>query len=241
MFYRIIFLSMVLLFVSSCSSIALLDTSPNNNTLQLGNIGYNKMNLFNSNYQNLAFPAYSAPIKVGVSIKPFTKKAYNAYLKTKPYQSATVAISYSDSITVKPRYVRLELADKITVLNALNSQENKDVKRYLGLDMKAKIISSISLALSNKELNTIMAAEAVFLEESSPKNYVLQLYDKGNKTVVIPFKSGVIFDYQTSKACWKEDSYRQLDIVDLVQHGKCPKGTYSDASRAKQKINPLEL
>ena len=84
----------------------------------------------------------------------------------------------------------------------------------------------------------ILTAEEVFLESSGLKNYSLNLYANGQKQHVIQFNEGVIFAYQTSNCCWKQNDKYQLEIIDLVEtNDKCPSNSFRSSNRANKKIN----
>ena len=57
----------------------------------------------------------------------------------------------------------------------------------------------------------------------------------------ILFSETVIFAYNTSGICWRENKKHQLEIVDLVKGSGCPTKTFKNANRAKKKINYFKL
>jgi len=235
--------SIILLF-SSCNTINLYETSQANTTqpVYLGSIGSEKDFFLQKGFNSSAIPSYKNPIKLSVVTKPFNKQTYKAFTKAKGLQSADINIHYVDSIPNRPKYIQLNIADKVAVINSLNSLENKDVKDYLSLQTYANVLTGISLALNQKDTENITNADAVFLIENGLKTYGLLLYKDKIKTGIISFNQGVVFAYETSNCCWQESKRHQINIVDLVDaYINCPKGTYRSAKRAKKPINYYKL
>jgi hypothetical protein len=84
----------------------------------------------------------------------------------------------------------------------------------------------------------LSTAQQVFLEHTGSNNYVLKTYKQIKEQHSIHLSEGVVFGYQTSKACWKENRKRQLEIVDFVESDdRCPINTHRVAKKAKNKIN----
>lgn len=209
--------------------------------LALGSIGLDKDFLLQTGFNSAALPTYSAPIKVSVRAVPFTKSKYKQFQEANRLQASNVTVT-TDSMAIKPMYIEFNVADKIALLAALNQSENSNVKTYLQNNKNANVLTSVVMAFNPEDFEAIMSADAVFLEESSLKTYVLQLYKDGNKTVLIKFNQGTVFGFDTSNCCWQENSKRQLTIVDLVNgFSSCPNNTYKSANRAKKKVNYFKL
>lgn len=227
-----------------CKTIGLDQFSKNSTTQQvsLGSIGLDKDFLLQSHFQNTAIPKYLNPIKLDASIKEFNRHTFNNFTKAKTHQSAEINLSYVDSISKKPKYIQLEISDTVAAITSFNSKENKAVKDYLENNKYANVITLISMALNEMDLDSIANADAIFSIEENYKTYSLQLYKANKKFDEIQFNQGIIFEYQTSNCCWQENKRHQLDIVDLVKsYNNCPNKTYRYAYRAKKKINYYKL
>lgn len=210
--------------------------------IQLGSIGSDKDFLLQQAYNNTAIPKYAKPITLAVSIKPFTKQSFKNFTKAKALQTAEVNINYIDSIANKPQYIELQIADKVAIINAFNTNDNQDIKNYLDHNQNANVITSISMALNKKDLEKMTNSDAVFLIESTHKIYTLQLYKANKKIETILFNESIVFGYKTANCCWQENNKYQLNIVDLVSaFNNCPNGTYRSSKRAKKKINYYKL
>lgn len=225
--------------VISCKTGSILQEQQTKTTQQviLGGIGSGKDVIWQSEFNSAALPTYRQPIKATVINKVFNSQTYKAFTKAKALQPADVNIHFVDSIPNKPHYLQLQIADKVEVLNALNMQENKEVKDYLGRNTQAKVLSSIWIAFNQTDFDAILSADAVFLIENGAKTYALQLKKDNKRVGVIPFNQGIIFGYDTSSCCWQERKRNQIEVVDLVGDFKsCPNGTYRSAKRANKAI-----
>lgn len=232
-------ISLVLL--TSCkTSILNMNTSVTSKQMTIGAIGKKKSFLFQKTFSNEAIPNYKKPVKLGINLKPFNKNTFSNFLAANRFQPAELNITYVDSLPEKPGYIEIHLADKVGVLAALNSKENKGTSSFLSTDKNAEMIIAISMAFNNKELKRLTSAKAVFLVEKSYKTYALELHDPKNNKSFIYFHEGVVFEYEMAHPCWKENIHHQISIVDLV-NGSCPKGTFRNSSRAKNPINYLKI
>lgn len=205
--------------------------------IALGSIGVDKGLILQSGFNSAALPTYREPIKVSVLAVPFTKSKYRAFVKANLLQAAKVNVSEADSISAQLMFVRINIADNMPLLYALNQSENADVKTYLKNNKDSNILTSISIAFNQDDFVAIISADAVFLEETSMKTYGLQLYKDGQKEQLLKFNQGTIFAYGTSGFCWQENQRRQLEIVDLVSGTRgCPSNTSKSANKVKEKV-----
>ena len=206
--------------------------------LQLGTIGVHKNFLLEQDYNFTAFPQFQYPIKVHVNGVPFNKSKLKAFENAKSAQNKAIVVKYVDSVKPKPRFLKLEIADRIAVLKSLNSEANKDVFQFLQNKTNAHLVSTISVVFDAEIAAKLSTAQQVFLEHTGINNYVLKTYNQNKEQHSIHLSEGVVFGYQTSKACWKENRKRQLEIVDFVESDdRCPINTHRVAKKAKKKIN----
>lgn len=206
--------------------------------LQLGTIGVHKNFMLEQDYNFTAIPQYQSPIKVNVTRVPFNKTKIKAFENAKSIQNKSVVVTYVDSVKPKPRFLKLEIADRVAVLKSLNSKENRGVFQFLQNKSNAHLISTISVVFDAQIATKLSSAQEVFLEPKGINNYVLKTYDHNNEQDSVSFKQGVVFGYQTSKACWKENKKHQLEIIDLVESDdRCPIDSYRQAKKAQQTLN----
>lgn len=228
----------------SCKTVSIQQSTQHVTTKQvvLGSIGSHNNIVLQTKFSNTAIANYKNPIKLTVSVVPFTKQTYKAFVNANKSQAKQLSINYTDSLTVKPVFVQLQIEDKVSLLNELNNVNNYTIKDYLSHNPNTNIITQMSLALNNTDIEAIQQADAIFLAQSILKTYALQLYKDDKPAQTIKFNNGVVFAYKTSNCCWQEDSKYKLQIVDLVDiYNTCPNKTYRSAQRAKKKINYFKL
>ncbi len=235
-----LFIFFCVLFLFGCKTVSVNQETQKttNNQIVLASIGLQNDNVIQSSFSNTAIPEYKQPIKVFVSAISFDKKTFKAFTEAEQLHQSNLNITYIDSLPNKPKFVSLKIADRVDLIQMLNSKENAEVKNYLTNKEDATIITSVSLALPQQELNEIKQADKVFLVQDGLKNYALQLYNDDVPTKKIQFNEGVVFAYRTSSCCWQENEKHQINIVDLVDgQSSCPNKTYKSAKRAKKKVN----
>ncbi|WP_303316695.1 hypothetical protein Q4Q34_07780 [Flavivirga abyssicola] len=235
----LLIIAFIVVITTGCKTASIFQESQTSTKQQvpLGGVGLEKDFMLQQGFNSTATPKYAEPVKISALIKPFTKQVYKSFLKAKVSQSADVAIDYVDSLEVKPKFIQLKIADKVTLIKSLNNNNNREVKDYLSHNKAASIVSSISIAFSKQDLKLIQQADAVFLVESGMKNYALQLYQEGKKKDLIQFNKGIVFAYKTANCCWQENKRHQIHIVDLVnEFSHCPNKTYRNSERAKKEI-----
>jgi len=237
---KIIFLILSIFFFTSCKTISIQNESHTkiDQNIQLGTVGEQKDFILEQDYNQTAIPKYKKVVKVQIDVIDFNKQSFKSFLKAKKSQSKTITVNYLDSLDQKPQYLKLEIADRVTILNALNHKENKDVFQFLENKKEAHLVTSIALALNKSDIEAIYKADEVFLEMVSKKSYGLITYINKEARQTILFNQGVVFAYQTSSCCWKQNDKYQLEIVDLVEGSDmCPNKTYKSSKRAIKEID----
>ena len=206
--------------------------------LQLGAIGVHKNFILEQDYNFTAFPQFQHPIKVKVNGVPFNKTKMKVFENAKRTQNKDIHVKYVDSVKIKPRFLKLEIADRVAVLKSLNSKGNATIFQFLKTKKNAHLITAISIVFDAETTAKLSTAQEVFLEHTGINNYVLKTYENTKEQHSIYFNEGVVFGYQTSNACWKENKKRQLEIVDFVEsNDRCPIHTHRLANKAKKIIN----
>jgi len=238
---RLIPLLILVISLTSCKTISIQRELQHATTqnIMLGVVGNQKTFVLEQDYNHVALPDYKQPIKVQPNLIAFNKQSFSAFKKAQLLQNKAIVVNYVDSIkTNQPRFLKLEIADRVGVINAIKSKTNTDVFQFIENNNNAHVITSISIVLNQDSQNAIKNADEVFLGTSGVKNYVLRAYKNKELQHTIKFTDGVVFAYQMSNACWKQDNKYQLQIIDLVEsNDKCPSKSYQSAKRAKKKIN----
>lgn len=241
MYLRPFFLVFLIsVFCLSCKSISVVGETQNKTSqhIELGTIGEDKQFLLEEDYNSTAIPSFDTPVKVGASVLEFNKTSYKAFSLANKKKILPLTINYEDSLDSKPRFLKLELADRVAILNALNSKENNGIKDYILNKKDAHIISAISIVFDEEKMKSILDADALFLEQEPNKTFILKAYKNNIVFGSFKFSEGVVFAYQASNFCWQENDKYQLNIVDIVEStDKCPYSTYRSAKRAKKNID----
>jgi len=209
--------------------------------ITLGSIG-NAQNIFTlKEFNTVGIPSFNTPLQIKATFSKFTKATHKAYLKSKERISKDSIEIKWDSIPSNLNFVELQIADKITLIKAINASENTDLKDYLNINNALQIVTQISVAFSNAIEEQLKDADAIFLEEVNFKIYELVVYKNGKKTSVIKFNDGFVFAYKVNHFCWKEIKGK-LKIVDIIdEYDTCPFKTYRQSKKAKEKLNLYKL
>ena len=195
--------------------------------VDLVTVGLENTSLFKSTFNSMGFIKLDNPIKLEVTTAPYTKNIYSDFIDAKASQSSDMNIKYADSLKQKPKYLKIKVADIISLINHLHKQSNESIKSYLENNQRAGVVTSLKVAYPKTILNKFQEAESVFLVQLSEATYQFQLVLKDGETKHISLKDGVIIDYEFSKPCWKEASQNNYKIVELIGSGnKCASGAY---------------
>ncbi len=196
-------------------------------TLSIGVIGKEKNFLMAKDFQHIGNPNLNGPVALSVRELPFSKSKYKDYRAMKARQGEKPTFDYVDSLPVKPRYLLVEIKDKIALTKALNATDNQTVRSYLAKDGDCKIVTGISLYLEPVPSSQLLASDNVFLV--TDRNGQLRIEYSGNakkQQLVLPVTE--IFDYGTMGFCWGEDAYGHVRIETLNHNGNCPGNTEKD-------------
>ena len=146
-------------------------------------------------------------------------------------------VAVVDSLKIKPKYLCLEISDRIKLQSQLNGEKNKNVRSYLSNDGDYRIVSQVALVTNVLNAQRLSHAEGVFLLESNNGILGIELLDNNQRTT-LDFSELEIFDFKLLGFCWGEDLYGKKEIEAIVSNDKsCPNGTEKDARKLKE-INP---
>ena len=209
--------------------------------VELGSIGLSSGTILSQNFESIAIPSFSIGLKLQVQSILFSNQSFKAYEKATELDKEG-KLTFSDTLKVKPEYVRLQFIDRVAITTALNDTKNTGVRSYLETKQDAQIITSISISFSAEKLLLLQNASEVFLIQSSSKKFSLQLKSLDGKTQNLEFSDGVVFAYQMSSFCWKENDRHKLVIADIVSDSEgCPPNTHRKSHKAIQKDNYFKL
>ncbi|MDH7445311.1 hypothetical protein [Aquimarina sp. 2201CG14-23] len=232
-----------LICLAGCRSISVNKTAMHTATttpIALGVIGIHENHILNTDFQVTTIPTYKKAIRTGITTTNFDKATYKAYLAASQHNAQQ--ITYVDSLDNKPQFLKIELIDWVTTIAELEEAYNQQTIEYLKRQEDAEIISSVSMAVSQDMINEMHTAEAVFLINKNYKQYELSLVKNGKPYKTIDFSDVTIFGYRLSYFCWGENDKRRVTLFDIVdENDNCPKNTYKNAEKAKDKIDYFKL
>lgn len=180
-------------------------------------------------------------LKVSVQQLPFNIESYTTYARYMQKAAKINTIPYNDSLRYKPKYIRLHLQDKIGLAMMINNSDHQQIRNYLSLDEGYKLVSSVDLAINEADIEAFLNVDGALLEKDRYENIVLMLYNKGQKEQLY-FKDLAVFNYGLSTFCWGTDRYSNLRIENINEEGeKCPKNTYTKASKLTKEKNNLKF
>ena len=230
--------------VSGCSILQPKDTipdyTPKGDIVVLGAIGTEDNELLSSEFKVTAFPEYAKGIRVYATQKDFTKNTYKKLLKSP--EASKVPVTYIDSIANKPKYLQIEIMDRIALLEEIKAAANTSIESYIETQTDIKLVSAVTLVFPKAIQDEITKAEAVFLQNNAYKQYEIALVKDGKSYKQISLKEATVFDYELSCFCWGENERRKVELKAIVDNNdSCPKGTYKDADKARDKMDYFKL
>ncbi len=210
------------------------------NPVALGVIGVQEDHMRSSDFKVFSIPGYEQKIRVGILPVDFNTATFETYMKAS--KGNAQSINYVDSLDVKPRFVTVELLDRVSTIAELQEEYNTQTLAYLKSQKEAAIVTSVSMALPESFIQEMNKAEAVFLNNGGYKQYQLSLIKEGKPYKTINFAEVTIFAYELSFFCWGENDRKQITIADIIdEKSPCSRNTYRDAGKAREKMNYFKL
>ena len=224
---RIILILLIVL--SSCKTIGI--QKQMYNQVELATIGSTK-NKFIKEFQTNAIPKLTTKIRLGISLKEFTKSSFKSFQQANKQLGKSSNLNYIDSLEVKPKYINLVIIDKLNLLNNFNNSKNKHTINYLKTSNNLKIVTEIELVFPKNIEKDLLKAEDIFLTQDKNHKYAIEI--STNKTTqTIPFSKATIFNYKTNIPCWGINDNHIIILADI--NNKCSKNTYNSFHKAKKK------
>jgi hypothetical protein len=209
--------------------------------VELGSIGLLNGTALAHTFESVAIPTFEKELKLSLLAVSFSKPTFKAFAKANK-QAKKVALNYADSLKIKPAYAFFQFVDRVEITTALNNSKNTGLRSYLKDKEGAQMITSISIAFSDNQINLLKKANEIFLKQSSSKKFSLLLTSVDGTEQTLELSEGVIFAYQTSGFCWKENERHKLEIADIVSGIEgCPPNTFRKADKAVTKNDYFKL
>ncbi|MEO0525912.1 MAG: hypothetical protein AAFZ89_01730 [Bacteroidota bacterium] len=201
------------------------------NMPQLGSIVKARGGLLYKASEQIGMPKLTEPLKLHVQELPFNDQSYGAYSDYILSSGKVNSIAYTDSLRYRPKYLRLQLRDRIALKELLNSDLNSGIRSYLEKEADHALVVSLDVTLSDNGIDELSGTEHVFLQPDAYGILHLLLVNGPHKKQMA-FSEVQVFDYRTVSFCWGEDRYHNKQVENLVSDTKkCPKGTHRNAAK----------
>ena len=234
--YAIMLLAFVLVACNSLKTLGEVQL----NTPTLGAIGKEEKSLIGKKFQQVGQPLLSHAVALSVYEIPFTKSTYKEYSHLRMEGGNAVTTVFIDSIKEKPKYLRLGIDNKIGLTAQLNADGNEGVRSYLEKDADCRIVSDISIYLTQTARKDLLNAKEVFLGSNHNGTLQIELVN-GTERKSISLPKDEIFDYGLSGFCWGENIYGNARIETMNEGGGCPEGTVKRAQKLEEHKSYLKL
>lgn len=199
----------------------------------LGSIVQTKGALWYALSEQVGSPQWDTPLPINAQELPFNKASYTTYTNYMGKAGKINGIAYTDSLPYKPKYLRLQVVDKIDLVTRLNSKNNTAVREFLENDHAYKIVTSLDVTMADAMLVQFLAASTISLQENTQMGAHLVLTHNKQETKVA-FSEIQVFDFGFSSFCWGEDRYHRKQIETILSGTqKCPKGTFKKAAKVE--------
>jgi hypothetical protein len=228
------------LFLANCASYKAKKQEAQLNLPALGSIVKTKGDLLYAATESIGIPKWYN-LEVAIQELPFNADSYFTYAKHIHNAGKINTIPYNDSLRFKPKYIRLQLQNRIEVTKVLNKESLRETREYISLDKNHKLVSAIDVAFTENEIANFNSAQGAYLTMDKFANLILVLNKENGKQEFL-FKDLPSFNYKLSSFCWGEDRYHNVRIENIVSAGDgCPKNTYQKASKIKSNREYLKF
>ncbi|NAY93468.1 hypothetical protein GTQ34_16270, partial [Muricauda sp. JGD-17] len=106
---------------------------------QLGSLVKLKGGFGHRTSEQIGIPDWSR-VNVHAEELPFNKSSYENYAQRMERAGKINSVPYHDSLPYKPKYLRLQLLDKVRLTSILNTEAHKHLRKYIAADQDHKIV-----------------------------------------------------------------------------------------------------
>ena len=239
--YYFVICSAVILTLTSCATYKAKMQNAAITLPEIGSIVNAQGKVLYTQTEQIGVPSFSKPLKLQVKKLPFNAATYAKYSTYMAKASKINSIAYVDSLPYKPKYIQLQLSNKVAISTILNNEENAALKNYIATNAAYKIVTTINAALTEEMIASFVAADMVLLAQDAYKNMHVVLQTMGQKKK-IALSELEVFSFKTASFCWGEDRYHHKKIKTILMQGdNCPKDTYKKAHKIKADKSYLKL
>ena len=235
----ILLLFLSLLSVSFTYPLLLTDSGRTGTVLEsIGIIGTEKNTLFKSVFITQSLPSIEQPVRLTYRIERFDSKTYQTYRET--LSGREPLFTYADSLDQKPSFLILDVLDRVSLQHELQTDVNTQTLDYIQVQPKSKIVTSLSVVVSEAVKASISRADALYLTTTSEGRYEISLYRDKKLLGTILMGQMIPFAYKASSFCWKSNQKRKVELALITETScRCPKNTYPTYQKATDKIKRI--
>jgi len=238
---RLLSILLAFILMQACASYTSKQQARAINMPELGSIIQTQGSFWYATAEQVGAPHWRTPLEVQVLQLPFNKASYGTYSTYMAKASRINGIAYVDSLPYKPKYLRLQLQNKMGISVQLNEKTNANVLAYLENDTSYKLVTSLDITLPDAMLSQLLASQQVALHNDPEKGSYLLLMN-GNQETELFFSEIQPFNYGYSTFCWGEDRYHNKRVENLLSGNKaCPKGTHKKAAKVSSNKSYLKF
>lgn len=204
--------------------------------IELGVVGEQKRSIQKTAYRVFGIPKYKTKIKVAAVIQSFDKTTYNRYVKSIQQTSNANTVTYIDSIAEKPKFIELQIMDKVGVISALNN-ENSEIYKYIKSNYTSSLVSKVRVVVTSLNFEKIKQANAFYLQTLQGKEQYLMMYKDGKFVDKLNLYGMVTFGYELSSFCWELTERKKLKISALLNEGQnCNENTNRNPNKLLEQL-----
>lgn len=200
----------------------------------LGAVGSFQDDIISSNFNEAGVPEFEGKIKLSVEKVFFNKQTLKQY-NNKTLNKKNV-LRIVDSLDLKPSYLKLEISDKVGLVNTLNNAKNKELKNYIEVTRDKNILTSVWMYFPMKFSNIMENAKELYLINNNKSSYSIEALNMDNTRQILSFKEGTAFGYNFSGFCWTENNKHEAVIATFREvNESCPGNTKKNPEKVTSK------
>lgn len=220
---------------ASCKSVSFQENLINLNTDPgLGTIGVFQDKLMSNDFNVVGLPELDEKIKLSIKKIYFNNSSLRKY--NKKIHEEELKLELVDSLKYDPYYFKIEISNKIGLIEILNNSANKEIRDYLEISGKNLIVTSVFIYFTPEISVLVENALAIYLINNKKSSYSMELLYKDGSGEILNFKEGTAFNYGLSGFCWKANYKREAIIAALRERtDPCPGDSKIDPEKVYSK------
>lgn len=136
------------------------------------------------------------------------------------------------------KYHLLRIVDTKALVDQLNDDDNRELRKYIMRSSKYRIVTSIIIVYDQSTSKTLEQTANLTLELNTDSigNASIEAKSDGRTVETLSMSDGTIYAYEFSRICWQKDISGHIAVADILldrnvwrgDSGACIKGTASD-------------